>query len=1076
MDEMEAWMAEAGLTDSVKNKIRAVANGMSTTNVNFNKAGLGDKGAKALAIALNIRPNKDIQAFLDNNSIGKEGCVALAGALRGHTGLQRLVLNNNSIEKEGCVALAGALRGHTGLQWLGLTNNSIEKEGCVALAGALRGHTGLQELYLNNNSIEKEGCVALAGALRGHTGLQELYLSNNSIEKEGCVALAGALRGHTGLQELFLSNNSIEKEGCVALAGALRGHTGLQELFLNNNSIEKEGCVALAGALRGHTGLQELYLDDNSIEKEGCVALAGALRGHTGLYILGLSNNSIEKEGCVALAGALREHTRLQTLWLQGIGDAAARAFGAKWPPEGSARLFLTTSERAAFDEGQWLQAQVQAPSGNDIDLARLREEIERLQRDVQEKDQQLQRSDEENKRLRRVVQKKKQLLQHKGDEVQRLQRDVQEKDQQLQRNEKRLRQLEDQAESFFNLNLDPARFTTKNRVRDNKGKPVKGAFGKLYRSTLAGHDVALKEVDDVEARPRLQHLLTEMYSTTASDVDSKRVLREVAVLASLRHPNIVPFLGLCYDNDRNTLSFVLSWAENGSLYDYTHVHKKNLSDVDKLRILSEVAAAMEFLHAHNVVHRDLKSPNVLLDASLSAKVTDFGLSAFVSEDASTMTHVRGTRFWESPEQLFGHDPRADTDVFSFGCVVWEVWFGVVPWHHGPYSEKGIVFGDLVFKYSKHEYLPLDEEINGRRLTPALQALLRGSFDASGNRVDFSQLHAALKSRHKKASEQQADDLREQHLLLHGPPDAVWKFPQQLLAAVEAAQLSTRQSVYIAPLQLDEDAVTELVHAAGGRTAEQNPREPFGRTLCRVAITWCDQKLVAFNGALHRNTTRYRGHLTSAGHPFAPKYDHDTTTGQATDAEERAVLERVTRVGVYSMLDPSLLPKDPPLRIQRVFHGVGSFDAVLGILGGDFAQLQKTDKGWYGAGFYFTPDLDYARAYAQPCNVSADHDNVPADLRCLNLEPGKPYRIVLACDVMYGNPYPVLDLHLNGKPLAGGHDAHVAVVDFTSGKVKAAQPFETHSQWTQGDNVPAAEIVVTDPSCVLVRAILVFEA
>ncbi|EGD77514.1 hypothetical protein PTSG_08612 [Salpingoeca rosetta] len=281
--------------------------------------------------------------------------------------------------------------------------------------------------------------------------------------------------------------------------------------------------------------------------------------------------------------------------------------------------------------------------------------------------------------------------------------------------------------------------------------------------------------------------------------------------------------------------------------------------------------------------------------------------------------------------------------------------------------------------------------------------------------------------------------------------------------------------------------MVQLVHAAGGRTAEQNPREPFGRTLCRVAITWCDQKLVAFNGALHRNTTRYRGHLTSASHPFAPKYDHDTTTGQATVAEERAVLERVTRVGVYSMLDPSLLPKDPPLRIQRVFHGVGSFDAVLGILGGDFAQLQKTDKGWYGAGFYFTPDLDYACAYAQPCTVSADHDNVPPDLHCLNLEPGKSYRIVLACDVMYGNPYPVKQTSVHpmlqaipvqqlptprwrsfiGLPLVAGHDAHVAVVDFTSGKVKAALPFETHSQWTQGDNVPAAEIVVTDPSCVL---------
>ena len=139
-----------------------------------------------------------------------------------------------------------------------------------------------------------------------------------------------------------------------------------------------------------------------------------------------------------------------------------------------------------------------------------------------------------------------------------------------------------------------------------------------------------------------------------------------------MRHPNLVQFHGITHDAARQTLSFVLSWADNGSLYDYMHVHNNTLDLVTSLRVVAEVAAGMAYLHANNVVHRDLKSPNVLLDDALCARITDFGLSTFAHDHRKTLSKVAGTPHWASPEQVLSKKLYADTDVFSFGVIVWE--------------------------------------------------------------------------------------------------------------------------------------------------------------------------------------------------------------------------------------------------------------------------------------------------------------------------------------------------------------------------------------------------------------------
>ena len=89
----------------------------------------------------------------------------------------------------------------------------------------------------------------------------------------------------------------------------------------------------------------------------------------------------------------------------------------------------------------------------------------------------------------------------------------------------------------------------------------------------------------------------------------------------------------------------------------------------ERLRILFECASAMQYLHQHNIVHRDLKLKNVLVDQSLTFKIIDFGLSKL--NTGQTMTKRVGTSFFIAPEVTLSNHYDGKADVFSFGMMVW---------------------------------------------------------------------------------------------------------------------------------------------------------------------------------------------------------------------------------------------------------------------------------------------------------------------------------------------------------------------------------------------------------------------
>lgn len=147
---------------------------------------------------------------------------------------------------------------------------------------------------------------------------------------------------------------------------------------------------------------------------------------------------------------------------------------------------------------------------------------------------------------------------------------------------------------------------------------------------------------------------------------------QEAGLMSKLRHPHIVNFYKVCVEHGNYCI--LMELCEKGTLY---HWLKKQEAKArpNRKRIALEVALGLAYLHSHRIVHRDLKSLNVLLDKHLKAKISDFGLSNLKVEASLTsagQANVVGTMGWKPPELISGtvlhHSEK--TDMYSYGMVL----------------------------------------------------------------------------------------------------------------------------------------------------------------------------------------------------------------------------------------------------------------------------------------------------------------------------------------------------------------------------------------------------------------------
>ena len=177
------------------------------------------------------------------------------------------------------------------------------------------------------------------------------------------------------------------------------------------------------------------------------------------------------------------------------------------------------------------------------------------------------------------------------------------------------------------------------------------GASGVTYVATFQGGTVAVK-----------------MASGSGGVEDWKR---EVKALTALRHPNIIRVMGVICATP--SFGLVLEYCGGGDLCSAL----RNATPPGFLgRVSLGVSAGMMHLHERGVLHRDLKSANVLLDTSAVVKITDFGLAASAPDDTRAggkLTAETGTYQWMAPEVCLHQQYSRSADVFSFGCVLFEL-------------------------------------------------------------------------------------------------------------------------------------------------------------------------------------------------------------------------------------------------------------------------------------------------------------------------------------------------------------------------------------------------------------------
>lgn len=149
----------------------------------------------------------------------------------------------------------------------------------------------------------------------------------------------------------------------------------------------------------------------------------------------------------------------------------------------------------------------------------------------------------------------------------------------------------------------------------------------------------------------------------------------ELKILQKVNHGNLVKLEGFCIDPEDANCYLIYEYIENGSLHSWLHENKnKNLNWKTRLRIAIDVANGLQYIHEHTtprVVHKDIKSGNILLDSNMRAKIANFGL-AKSGCNAITM-HIVGTQGYIAPEYLVDGVVSTKMDVFSFGVVLLEL-------------------------------------------------------------------------------------------------------------------------------------------------------------------------------------------------------------------------------------------------------------------------------------------------------------------------------------------------------------------------------------------------------------------
>ncbi|XP_050264111.1 probable serine/threonine-protein kinase SIS8 isoform X3 [Quercus robur] len=259
------------------------------------------------------------------------------------------------------------------------------------------------------------------------------------------------------------------------------------------------------------------------------------------------------------------------------------------------------------------------------------------------------------------------------------------------------------------------------------------GSYGEVYRADWNGTRIVRFNVSYVNSI--VEVAVKKFLDQDFSGDSLVQFKSEVEIMLRLRHPNVVLFMGAVTRSPH--FSILTEFLPRGSLYRLLHRPNPPIDEKRRMRMALDVAKGMNYLHTSHppIVHRDLKSPNLLVDKNWVVKVCDFGLSRTKHHTFLSSQSTAGTPEWMAPEVLRNERANEKCDVYSFGIILWELSTLRIPW-------KGLnpmqVVGAVGFQNRR---LEIPEEVD-----PVVAQIICDCWQTDPDlRPSFSQLMSSLR-------------------------------------------------------------------------------------------------------------------------------------------------------------------------------------------------------------------------------------------------------------------------------------------------------------------------------------------
>ena len=223
-----------------------------------------------------------------------------------------------------------------------------------------------------------------------------------------------------------------------------------------------------------------------------------------------------------------------------------------------------------------------------------------------------------------------------------------------------------------------------------------------LYKGKYFHNDVCIKEIKNINY---------------LSEKELDIIQNEIDISLKLHHKNIINTLGYSFNSNYTKIFIISEYMKNKSLKSFIDSNKGNIPLKQKLLFIFEISLAIEYMHTrkYKILHRDIKSSNILLDDNLHCKLCDFGMSKYYKNENATkskneevnnnsinnyQTNSQSTLFWMSPEYLCDGIINEKSDIYSFGILIWEIFMEET----NPYKNINIndyILGNKEIVYNK---------------------------------------------------------------------------------------------------------------------------------------------------------------------------------------------------------------------------------------------------------------------------------------------------------------------------------------------------------------------------------------